>query len=174
MLWLLKLANERSSSVVHSRVEGLGCMIYRLLWRTQQWNQRKESGRAFSAWRQGGPGSVTTEGTGTKRDAVPCRVIERLCKGFAVGSIVFRKTLLPPERTKQLLFQGAQACRDHVLGEGCSIIHLPESLKPGLTGAPQATRGQMLIGPDGRLTRCQTQASEAGEWLPVVLAGYCT
>ncbi|XP_050010783.1 apoptosis regulatory protein Siva [Alexandromys fortis] len=66
------------------------------------------------------------------------------------------------ERTKQLLFQGAQAYSDHVLGEGCSIIHLPESLKPSLTGAPQATRGQMLIGPDGRLTRCQTQASEAG------------
>ncbi|XP_038194123.1 apoptosis regulatory protein Siva [Arvicola amphibius] len=67
------------------------------------------------------------------------------------------------ERTKQLLFQGAQAYRDHILSEGCSIIHLPESLKPGLPGAPQATRGQMLIGPDGRLKRCQTQASsEAG------------
>lgn len=27
----------------------------------------------------------------------------------------------------------------------------------------------MLIGPDGRLTRCQAQASEAGKWLPVEL-----
>lgn len=66
------------------------------------------------------------------------------------------------ERTKQLLFQGAQAYRDHIWGEGCSINHLPEPLKPGLVGAPQAARGQMLIGPDGRLTRCQAQASEAG------------
>lgn len=94
---------------------------------------------------------------------MPCRVVEWLCKDFAVGSVVFKKALLPPERTKQLLFQGAQAYRDRILGKGCSIIHLPESLKPGLVEAPQATRGQMLIGPDGRLTRCQTQASEAGE-----------
>ncbi|CAO2587521.1 Apoptosis regulatory protein Siva [Lemmus lemmus] len=56
----------------------------------------------------------------------------------------------------------AQAYRDHIWDEGCSIIHLPESLKPGLVGAPQATKGQMLIGPDGRLTRCQAQASGAG------------
>ncbi|XP_051022990.1 apoptosis regulatory protein Siva-like [Acomys russatus] len=66
------------------------------------------------------------------------------------------------ERTKQLLFQGAQAYRDHIWGEGCSIHHMPESLKPGLVGASQAARGQMLIGPDGRLTRCQAQAWEAG------------
>lgn len=75
------------------------------------------------------------------------------------------------ERTRQLLFQGAQAYRDHMWGKGCSIDRLQESLKPGLVGAPQAARGQMLIGPDGRLTRCQAQASESGEWLPVVLAG---
>ncbi|XP_021057855.1 apoptosis regulatory protein Siva isoform X1 [Mus pahari] len=59
------------------------------------------------------------------------------------------------ERTKQLLFQGAQAYRDHIWSEGCS-------LKSGVVGAPQAARGQMLIGPDGRLTRCQAQGSEAG------------
>lgn len=98
----------------------------------------------------------------------------RLCRGFAVGSVVFRKDLSSPERTKQLLFQGAQACRDHIWGERCPIIHLPESLKPGLVGAPQAARGQMLIGPDGRLIRCPAQASEAGEWRPAVLAGYHT
>ncbi|XP_059135633.1 apoptosis regulatory protein Siva isoform X2 [Peromyscus eremicus] len=65
------------------------------------------------------------------------------------------------ERYSREVF-GAQAYRDHIWGEGCSIIHLPESLKPGLVGAPQAARGQMVIGPDGRLTRCQAQASEAG------------
>ncbi|XP_021509827.1 apoptosis regulatory protein Siva [Meriones unguiculatus] len=65
------------------------------------------------------------------------------------------------ERTKQLLFQGAQAYRDHIWGEG-AIDHLQESLKPGLVGAPQTARGQMLIGPDGRLTKCQAQASESG------------
>uniref|UniRef100_A0A8C6HLX9 Apoptosis regulatory protein Siva n=1 Tax=Mus spicilegus TaxID=10103 RepID=A0A8C6HLX9_MUSSI len=55
------------------------------------------------------------------------------------------------ERTKQLLFQGI-----------CSVNHLRESLKSGVVGAPQTARGQMLIGPDGRLIRCQAQASEGG------------
>ncbi|XP_008854580.1 apoptosis regulatory protein Siva [Nannospalax galili] len=65
------------------------------------------------------------------------------------------------ERTKQLLFQGAQACSDHMWGEGCAMVHLPESPRPGPTGTPGATRGQMLIGPDGRLMRSQAQVSEA-------------
>lgn len=67
-----------------------------------------------------------------------------------------------PERTKQLLFQGARAYRDHISSEDCSVNHLQESLKSGVVGAPQPARGQMLIGPDGRLTRCQAQASEGG------------
>ncbi|XP_021034778.1 apoptosis regulatory protein Siva [Mus caroli] len=66
------------------------------------------------------------------------------------------------ERTKQLLFQGAWAYRDHISSEDCSVNHLRESLKSGVVGAPQPERGQMLIGPDGRLTRYQAQASEGG------------
>ncbi|XP_077907169.1 apoptosis regulatory protein Siva isoform X1 [Ictidomys tridecemlineatus] len=65
------------------------------------------------------------------------------------------------EKTKQLLFHGAQACRNYVWGEGCAIVHLPESPKPGPTGVPRAVRGQMLIGPDGRLIRSRAQAPEA-------------
>ncbi|XP_005068364.2 apoptosis regulatory protein Siva isoform X1 [Mesocricetus auratus] len=85
---------------------------------------------------------------------------------------VFGRISSSPERTRQLLFQGAQACRDHIWGESCSVIHLPESPKPGLVRAPQAARGQMLIGPDGRLMRCQAQASEAG--LPRTAAIACS
>ncbi|XP_025248871.1 apoptosis regulatory protein Siva isoform X1 [Theropithecus gelada] len=65
------------------------------------------------------------------------------------------------EKTKRLLFLGAQAYLDHVWDEGCAVVHLPESPKPGPTGAPRAARGQMLIGPDGRLIRSLGQASEA-------------
>ncbi|KAM4830596.1 apoptosis regulatory protein Siva [Urocitellus parryii] len=65
------------------------------------------------------------------------------------------------EKTKQLLFHGAQACRNYVWGEGCALVHLPESPKPGPTGVPRAVRGQMLIGPDGRLIRSRAQAPEA-------------
>ncbi|XP_038401841.1 apoptosis regulatory protein Siva [Canis lupus baileyi] len=65
------------------------------------------------------------------------------------------------EKTKQLLFRGAQAYMDHLWEEGCAIVDLPESPKPGPTEALRAARGQMLIGPDGRLTRSQAQASEA-------------
>ncbi|XP_012868258.1 PREDICTED: apoptosis regulatory protein Siva [Dipodomys ordii] len=65
------------------------------------------------------------------------------------------------EKTKQLLFRGAQACRGQTWGEGCAIVHLPESPQPGPTGPPRPTRGQMLIGPDGRLMRCCAQASDA-------------
>lgn len=75
-----------------------------------------------------------------------------------------RMICLPPEKTKRLLFLGAQAYLDHVWDEGCAVVHLPESPKPGPTGAPRAARGQMLIGPDGRLIRSLGQASEAGEW----------
>ncbi|ELR53769.1 Apoptosis regulatory protein Siva, partial [Bos mutus] len=66
------------------------------------------------------------------------------------------------EKTMQLLFRGAQACMDPAWEEGCAIVHTPESPRPGPTEAPRAARGQMLIGPDGRLTRSQAQASEAG------------
>ncbi|XP_045253030.1 apoptosis regulatory protein Siva isoform X1 [Macaca fascicularis] len=65
------------------------------------------------------------------------------------------------KKTKRLLFLGAQAYLDHVWDEGCAVVHLPESPKPGPTGAPRAARGQMLIGPDGRLIRSLGQASEA-------------
>lgn len=66
-----------------------------------------------------------------------------------------------PEKTTQLLFRGAQAYMDHAWEEGCATVDLPESPKPGPTEAPRASRGQMLIGPDGRLTRSRAQASEA-------------
>ncbi|XP_049467967.1 apoptosis regulatory protein Siva isoform X1 [Panthera uncia] len=65
------------------------------------------------------------------------------------------------EKTKQLLFRGAQAYMDHLWEEGCAIVDLPESPKPGPTEALGTPRGQMLIGPDGRLTRSRAQASEA-------------
>lgn len=74
-----------------------------------------------------------------------------------------RRLLVSPEKTRQLLFRGAQAYMDHGWEEGCPIVDLPESPKPGPTEAPRATRGQMLIGPDGRLTRRRAQACEAGE-----------
>ncbi|KAM4853525.1 apoptosis regulatory protein Siva [Thomomys bottae] len=64
------------------------------------------------------------------------------------------------EKTKQLLFRGAQASRGHMWNEGCAIVHLPESPQPGPTGPPRATRGQMLIGPDGRLLRSGAQATD--------------
>ncbi|XP_058596451.1 apoptosis regulatory protein Siva isoform X2 [Neofelis nebulosa] len=65
------------------------------------------------------------------------------------------------EKTKQLLFRGAQAYMDHLWEEGCAIVDLPESPKPGPTEALGTPRGQMLIGPDGRLTRSRARASEA-------------
>ncbi|XP_036286214.1 apoptosis regulatory protein Siva [Pipistrellus kuhlii] len=65
------------------------------------------------------------------------------------------------ERTRQLLFRGAKAYMDHAWEEGCAVVDLPESPKPGPMEAPRATRGQMLIGPDGRLTRGGAQAFEA-------------
>ncbi|XP_014391205.1 PREDICTED: apoptosis regulatory protein Siva [Myotis brandtii] len=82
-----------------------------------------------------------------------------LCKapgldGSSEGSV-------SPERTRQLLFRGAKACVDHAWEEGCAVVDLPESPKPGPMEAPRATRGQMLIGPDGRLTRRGAQAFEA-------------
>lgn len=71
---------------------------------------------------------------------------------------------VPPEKTRRLLFRGAKAYMDHGWEEGCAVVDLPESPKPGPMEAPRATRGQMLIGPDGRLTRRGAQAFEAGEW----------
>ncbi|XP_008157057.2 apoptosis regulatory protein Siva isoform X1 [Eptesicus fuscus] len=65
------------------------------------------------------------------------------------------------EKTRQLLFRGAKAYMDHAWEEGCAVVDLPESPKPGPMEAPRATRGQMLIGPDGRLTRRGAQAFEA-------------
>ncbi|XP_007518426.3 apoptosis regulatory protein Siva [Erinaceus europaeus] len=64
------------------------------------------------------------------------------------------------EKTRQLLFRGAQAYTDHAWEEGCAVVQLPGSPKPGPTETPRAARGQMLIGPDGRLTRARAQASE--------------
>ena len=74
-----------------------------------------------------------------------------------------RTNFSSPEKTKQLLFRGAQAYMDHLWEESCAIVDLPESPKPGPTEVLRAARGQMLIGPDGRLTRSQAQAAEAGE-----------
>ncbi|KAF6132872.1 SIVA1 apoptosis inducing factor [Phyllostomus discolor] len=65
------------------------------------------------------------------------------------------------ERTRQLLFRGAQAYMHHAWEESCAVVDLPESPKPGPVEAPRAARGQMLIGPDGRLTRRGAQACEA-------------
>lgn len=49
MLWLLKWANERSSSVVHSLAEELGCRICRLLWEgTTVEPEEGEQGSLFS------------------------------------------------------------------------------------------------------------------------------
>uniref|UniRef100_A0A9L0RVB8 SIVA1 apoptosis inducing factor n=1 Tax=Equus caballus TaxID=9796 RepID=A0A9L0RVB8_HORSE len=79
-----------------------------------------------------------------------------LCK-----SVNGRNDLSSPEKTKQLLFRGAQAYMDHAWEEDCAIVDLPESPKPSPTEASRAARGQMLIGPDGRLTRSRAQAAEA-------------
>ncbi|XP_004376814.1 apoptosis regulatory protein Siva [Trichechus manatus latirostris] len=69
------------------------------------------------------------------------------------------------ERTRQLLFRGAQACMDPMCDEAspedCTLVHLPESPKPSPTGVPGLTSGQMLIGPGGRLLRSCVQASGA-------------
>ncbi|XP_064342394.1 apoptosis regulatory protein Siva isoform X2 [Camelus dromedarius] len=65
------------------------------------------------------------------------------------------------EKTTQLLFRGAQTYMDHTWEEVCAIVDTPESPKPGPMEAPRAARGQMLIGPDGRLTRSRAPASEA-------------
>lgn len=124
---------------------------------------RRRERRTFSAWSPGGPGNRGLGALQGRRMSATALPLGELSNGGSSS----------PERTKQLLFQGAQAYSDHIWGKGCSVNHLRESLKPGLMGAPPAARGQMLIGPDGRLTRCQAQASEAGEWLPAELACYC-
>nr|XP_031534678.1 apoptosis regulatory protein Siva [Vicugna pacos] len=72
-----------------------------------------------------------------------------------------RNHLSSPEKTTQLLFRGAQTYMDHTWEEVCAIVDTPESPKPGPMEAPRAARGQMLIGPDGRLTRSRAPASEA-------------
>ncbi|XP_057589749.1 apoptosis regulatory protein Siva isoform X2 [Hippopotamus amphibius kiboko] len=54
-----------------------------------------------------------------------------------------------------------KACMDPAWEEGCAVVVAPESPTPGAAEAPRAARGQMLIGPDGRLTRSRAQASEA-------------
>lgn len=82
------------------------------------------------------------------------------CRVQAAGS---HRGPVPAEKTRQLLFRGARACADPAWEDGCAVVDLPESPKPGPTEAPRATRGQMLIGPDGRLTRRGAQAFEAGE-----------
>ncbi|XP_006902753.1 PREDICTED: apoptosis regulatory protein Siva [Elephantulus edwardii] len=82
------------------------------------------------------------------------------------------------ERTRQLLYQGAQACMDHMWDEGsaesCPLVHLPESPKPSPMGVPVATRGQMLIGPGGRLLRSRAQTGESGADLSEVASRACS
>ncbi|XP_004480889.1 apoptosis regulatory protein Siva [Dasypus novemcinctus] len=69
------------------------------------------------------------------------------------------------EKTRRLLFRGAQACMDHTwedsAPERCAVVHQPESPQPGPVGIPGAIRGQLLIGRDGRLVRGSVQACEA-------------
>ncbi|XP_062947692.1 apoptosis regulatory protein Siva isoform X3 [Cynocephalus volans] len=94
-------------------------------------------------------------------DAAPLQLKVRVGpKELSRGACAERYSREIFEKTKQLLFRGAQAYMDHTWDEGCAIVHLPESPKPGPTGAPRVARGQMLIGPDGRLTRGLVQASE--------------
>ncbi|XP_062947690.1 apoptosis regulatory protein Siva isoform X1 [Cynocephalus volans] len=96
-------------------------------------------------------------------DAAPLQLKVRVGpKELSRGACAERYSREIFEKTKQLLFRGAQAYMDHTWDEGCAIVHLPESPKPGPTGAPRVARGQMLIGPDGRLTRGLVQASEGG------------
>ncbi|KAM5274089.1 apoptosis regulatory protein Siva [Ctenodactylus gundi] len=106
-------------------------------------------------------------------DAAPLQLkvhvgLQELSRG--VGSERYSREIF--EKTKQLLFRGAQAYRDHVQGESCNIVRLPESPKPGPTEAPRAARGQMLIGPDGRLIRSCVQASDAE--LSRTVSGACS
>lgn len=103
-------------------------------------------------------GGWVTRGPATRssRDKVAMQVLP--CCSDISGEMV-----ASAEKTTQLLFRGAQACMDPAWEEACAIVHTPESPKPGPTEAPRAARGQMLIGPDGRLTRSRAQASEAGE-----------
>ncbi|XP_008578227.1 PREDICTED: apoptosis regulatory protein Siva isoform X1 [Galeopterus variegatus] len=96
-------------------------------------------------------------------DAAPLQLKVRVGpKELSRGACAERYSREIFEKTKQLLFRGAQAYMDHTWDEGCAIVLLPESPKPGPTGAPRVARGQMLIGPDGRLTRGLLQASEGG------------
>ncbi|XP_010605637.1 apoptosis regulatory protein Siva isoform X2 [Fukomys damarensis] len=95
-------------------------------------------------------------------DAAPLQLKVRVgVKELSHGACGERYSREIFEKTKQLLFRGAQACRDPVWGEGCAVVHLPESPKPGPTETPRSARGQMLIGPDGRLIRSSAQASKA-------------
>ncbi|XP_037357927.1 apoptosis regulatory protein Siva [Talpa occidentalis] len=66
------------------------------------------------------------------------------------------------EKTRQLLFRGARACVPHAWEEDCAVAGLPESPPPGRAGAPQVLRGQLLIGPDGRLTRSRAETDLVG------------
>ncbi|XP_012579867.1 PREDICTED: apoptosis regulatory protein Siva [Condylura cristata] len=70
--------------------------------------------------------------------------------------------LSSPEKTRQLLFRGARACAPHAWEEDCDVAGLPESPPPGRMGTPQVLRGQLLIGPDGRLTRSRAETDLAG------------
>uniref|UniRef100_A0A8C9M9W4 SIVA1 apoptosis inducing factor n=1 Tax=Panthera tigris altaica TaxID=74533 RepID=A0A8C9M9W4_PANTA len=102
----------------------------------------------------------------TFADAAPLQLKDRVGqRELSRGVCAERYSREIFEKTKQLLFRGAQAYMDHLWEEGCAIVDLPESPKPGPTEALGTPRGQMLIGPDGRLTRSRAQASEAGERL---------
>ncbi|XP_038604596.1 apoptosis regulatory protein Siva [Tachyglossus aculeatus] len=71
------------------------------------------------------------------------------------------------EKTKQLLFQGAQAYMDHMWdgspAGNCAVLHLPEEppkVGPGTaTAGAGGLSGQMVIGQDGRLLRRCLQAA---------------
>ncbi|KAG8514471.1 LOW QUALITY PROTEIN: Apoptosis regulatory protein Siva [Galemys pyrenaicus] len=75
------------------------------------------------------------------------------------------------QKTRQLLFRGARACSRHAWEEDCAAAGLPESPPPSRAGAPQVLRGQLLIGPDGRLTRSRTETGLTGASLLAGLAG---
>ncbi|XP_078006510.1 apoptosis regulatory protein Siva isoform X2 [Phascolarctos cinereus] len=65
------------------------------------------------------------------------------------------------EKTKRLLFRGAQAYMDHMWDESCATGRLPGSAKHGQESprAVCALSGQMLIGQDGKLLRRCAQAT---------------
>ncbi|XP_051834225.1 apoptosis regulatory protein Siva [Antechinus flavipes] len=89
-------------------------------------------------------------------DATPLQLKVRVGpKELSRGVFGERYTREIFEKTKQLLFRGAQAYMDHMWDESCAMDHLPEPAKHGHE-APRTMctlSGQMLIGQDGKLLR---------------------